>query len=185
MQHPFERIPPTRRKRTFVLLFALTLVVMIVMNMTGVPLQTDAAPQGIVSFEFAGNASKAQEILDSWDAEAQAHAGFNLGFDFVFLLAYSTTIAFACAWLASALRGWRQNLATVGLWLAWGQSLAALLDVVENAALTTMLLGSVKSPWPQVAWLCALPKFVLVFLGLAFVVLGVVLQRIVRPDRFS
>jgi hypothetical protein len=175
MRHPFQDIPASKRKRVFVPLLVLTLVVMGVLNGLGGPLKTEAAPQGIVSYEFAGNVSSAQEMLDSWKPQALAHAGFNLGFDFVFLLAYAAAIGLACAWVADVLQE-RRRLAALGLWLAWGQGLAALLDAVENTALLKMLLGSASSPWPQIAWSCALPKFALVFLGLVYVVVGVVLR---------
>lgn len=176
MQHPFQKIPANRRKPVFVTFLVLTLVVMQVLSTVDEPLKTDAAPQGIISYELAGSVSCAQKILHSWDASAQAHAGFSLGFDYVYLLAYSTAIGLACVWLADALPGRWRRLALLGSWLAWGQWLAALLDAVENAALLTMLFGSVESPWPQVARWCAVPKFALVALGLLYVVLGIVLQ---------
>jgi hypothetical protein len=179
MRHPFQDIPASKRKRIFVPLFVLTLVVMGVLNGLGSPLKTEAAPQGIISYEFAGDVSSAQKMLDSWKPQALAHAGFNLGFDFVFLLAYAAAIGLACVWVADVLRE-RRRLAALGLWLAWGQWLAALLDAVENTALLNMLLGCPASPWPQIAWWCALPKFTLVFLGLLYVVVGVALAR-ARP----
>jgi hypothetical protein len=172
MQHPFQKIPANRRKSVFVTFLVLTLVVMWVLSTVDEPLKTDAAPQGIISYELAGSVPCAQEILDSWDASALAHAGFSLGFDYVYLLAYSTAIGLACVWLADALSGRWRRLAWLGLWLAWGQWLAALLDAVENASLLAMLLGSVQSPWPQVARWCAAPKFALVALGLLYVALG-------------
>jgi hypothetical protein len=180
MQHPFQKIPANKRKPVFVTFLVLTLAVMWVLSAVGEPLTTDAAPQGIVSYELAGSASRAQEILDSWDASALAHAGFSLGFDYVYLLSYSAAIGLACVWLADALSGRWRRLALLGLWLAWGQWLAALLDAVENAALLAMLFGSVESPWPLVARWCAIPKFALVALGLLYVVVGLA-ARWLRP----
>jgi hypothetical protein len=49
---------------------------------------------------------------------------------------------------------------------------AALLDAVENAALLTMLVNGVTSPWPQISFASATIKFGLVILGLAFVLVG-------------
>jgi hypothetical protein len=180
MRHPFQEIPASRRKPIFVASFVLTLAVMWVLRVADEPLQTDAAPQGIISYELAGSVQGAQEILDSWDASAQAHAGFSLGFDYVYLLAYATTIGLACVWLAEGLSERLRSLASLGPWLAWGLCLAALLDAVENAALLTMLFGSASSPWPQVARCCAVLKFALVALGLLYVVAGVVARILVR-----
>jgi hypothetical protein len=171
MRHPFETIAANKRKLWFEILFPLTLGVMVIMQATGHSLQTDAAPQGIVSFELAGDSSTAQAIIQSWTPAALPHAGFSLGFDFVFMPLYSTTIGLACVWAAGVLT---LRLAAVGTWLAWGQWLAALLDAVENGALLVMLLEAARAPWPQIALWCAALKFGLVFLGLGYAALGAV-----------
>ena len=145
-----------------------------------IELAAKAAPLGIISYELAGTVEEAQAILDSWDSSAQLHAAFALGFDYVFMLAYSTTIGLACVMAAGALRSRDWPLAGVGAGLAWGQWLAASLDAVENIALTAMLFGAVASPWPQVAYWCALVKFALVFLGLVYAFYGGVVGLFIR-----
>jgi hypothetical protein len=172
MKHPLESIPSSNRRGLFLPLLVLTLVVMAVLNGVGGPLVTEAAPQGIVSFELAGDISSAQAILDSWDARARTHAGFSLGFDFTFLLLYSTTIACACVWGARGLGEVWRPLAPVGPLLAWGQWLAGLFDAVENAALWATLANGPSVPWPRLAWWCATIKFMLVALGLLYALLG-------------
>jgi hypothetical protein len=159
--------------RVFFPLLVATLVVMAVMNVTGKPLITEAAPQGIISFELAGDVPTAQAILDSWDAPSRVYAGFSLGFDFLFMPLYSTTIGLGCLWAAQV---WRRSrlLAGAGGYLAWGQWLAASLDVVENVALWHSLVGGPAAPWPRLAWVCAEVKFALVLLGLAYAASGVV-----------
>ena len=172
MQHPFESGPVGKRRAIFAPLFILTVVVMVVLNGVGALLSTEAAPLGIISFEFAGDVPTAQAILDSWNLQARVHAGFSLGFDFLFLVLYSTTIGYACAWVASELRDSARPLASFGLSLAWGQWLAALLDGVENTALWIILTNGPSVPWPQIAWWCAAVKFTLVLLGLVYAILG-------------
>jgi len=108
-----------------------------------------------------------------WDERARRYAGFSLGVDYLFMVAYSTTIALACVWAAGVLGGTAGALATVGILLAWGQWLAALCDGGENAALTTMLLGSVREPWPAVAWWCATTKFCLIVAGILYALAAV------------
>lgn len=171
IRHPFQAVSTLWRARIFVPLLSATFIVMFVLNVTGAALRNEVAPQGIVSWELAGNLSNAWAILASWDAAARVSAAFNLGLDFLFLALYSTTIAFACVWLASSLP-W-PVLARIGVILAWGQWGAAALDAVENVALSIMLLDMPATPWPQTAWGCAVLKFGIVFLGLIYVVLGV------------
>ena len=78
------------------------------------PLKTPAAPQGIVSYEFAGTTTAAQRILDSWDAGAKVYAGFSLGLDYLYMPAYALTIGLACAWAARVLGPGG------GGWAVWG-----------------------------------------------------------------
>lgn len=148
------------------------LVMSVVMQVVGGPLQTAAAPAGIVSFEFAGTLENAQQMVASWDQEQRVRAGLSLGLDYLFLVLYSTAIALACFRVA---RGWRVSrplLAAIGLWLGWGQWLAAGLDTVENVALIYLLLGSHNGLWAPLAWGCAAVKFAIVGAGLLYVLAG-------------
>jgi hypothetical protein len=180
VKHPFMDIPVHSARRIFLGLLLVTLAVVAILNLVSAPLTTQAAQQGIISYELAGSIEKAQSILDSWNASAQLHAAFALGFDYVFMLAYSTTIGLACVMASGVLasRGW--PLAGVGVALAWGQWLAAGFDAVENIALLAMLFGAVVPPWPQVAYWCAVLKFALVFLGLVYAFYGGVVRSFIR-----
>ena len=169
MQHPLSLIPEKRRRPILILLLVLTALTIGGMQGVSGPLSTAAAPAGIISYEFAGDIPGAQAILDSWSAPVRVRVGLNLGLDFLFLALYSTTIACVCAWIAGALPA---AAAALGIALAWGQWLAALLDTVENIALLNILLNAPASPWPQIARLCAVFKFALVFLGLLYALMG-------------
>lgn len=171
MDHPLTKIQPGRRRPIFIALLLITLLVMVVLNLTGKPLITEAAPRGIISYELAGNQETAQAILDSWDDLAKIYAGFNLGLDYLYLILYSTTIALAIFWLVDLLKIGRvvRRLAVV---LATTLSAAAILDAIENGALFTMLVNQVTAPWPQISFICAAIKFGLVILGISFVIVG-------------
>jgi hypothetical protein len=66
-----------------------------VFRVLDVPLRTDAAPDGIVSFELAGTIGRAGEILASWGTlselgglsifqPARTDLAFSLGLDYLF-----------------------------------------------------------------------------------------------------
>jgi hypothetical protein len=162
------------RRQIFLPALVLTLLVMIILTWVGEPLTTLAAPNGIISYEFAGSELRAKEILISWGEDGRIHAAFSLGFDFLFILAYTTSIGLACTWAGEVLRERKWPLGSVGTLFACGVCLAGLLDSIENIGLTTMLFGTVSSPWPQLAAACAAGKFLLIALALLYAAYGTI-----------
>lgn len=179
---PFDWLPRRAQTRAFAALFALSIGLMLALNAVGLPLISEAAPLGIVSFELAGDLSTARAMLGSWGESARVAAGLSLGLDYLFLVAYSTSLALGCALVARRLDRRFGSLAALGAPLAWAQLAAAPLDAVENVALIRLLVGSEAPIWPVVALWCALPKFGLVAAGLLYVLVGLALWRAARED---
>lgn len=123
-------------------------------------------------------------MLASWNHSAQLHAAFSLGLDYVYMPLYAATVALACVRAAGSALRTPQAVAGLGILLAWGLGLAALLDAVENVALWQVLQGSSASLWPGLARWCAIVKFVLVGAGLLYVGFSVVvyLLKKLRAD---
>ena len=168
--HPLAFIPDDKRKRVFFIFLAGTLLIMAVFRFVlDPPLQTEAAPQGIVSFELAGSQLEADEILASWDATAQLYAAFGLGFDFLFMPVYATAIALGVLLAAGRHPG---RFASIGAWVGWGAFVAALFDSAENICLFNLLLGNGGANYAGMAALYAALKFGLILLGIAFAVIG-------------
>ena len=176
VHHPFEWIKETSQSRVFFVWLIVTVGVVAGMQLLGKPLVTNAAPAGIVSFEFAGDVAGAQAIMASWRHELRVLAGLNLGFDYVFMIAYGGAIGLGCVLVAQRWNEEQNKFRLIGYLLAWGSIAAAVLDAVENYALIRMLLGSLKSMWPVVAKWCAGVKFVLVGLGLLYILGGALFQ---------
>ena len=170
-------------------LFGVALVFLLlifgVFRVIDAPLQTSVAPQGIVSFELAGTGARAQAMLDSWDARARLYAAFGLGLDYLFMVSYAAAIGLAAAWAGRQLGARRRWPIALGVALGWGLAFAALLDAVENIALTVMLLAGVAdAPWPALAAVCATVKFALVLLGFLYASAGAV-SWLLGGRRFS
>lgn len=174
MSHPLAAIPADRRARVFIPLLIATLVITFLFRFIGPSQPT------IVDFELAGSVEKAQAIIDAWNPTDCIRAGFSLGFDYLYMPVYSTTIALACIMVASVLK--KNVWQTIGILLAWGLWIAALFDATENLALLTELLGNNVAPWPQIAQICATIKFGLIMLGLLYVVAGVTAKVLVRKS---
>jgi len=172
MKLPFNWIPPTTQKRLFRGLLLLTLVVIVGLQVIDNHLKTGVAPSGIVSFELAGTQAQAQKILASWGEKGRIYAGLSLGLDFLFLVAYSSLLALGCMLILRTVLKRNKLLVLVGVYLAWGQFVAALLDSVENVSLIRVLVGSRLEAWPVLAHWCAIPKFAIVAVGIVYILLG-------------
>ena len=186
MKHPLEFFPVHLRKPFFFTFLFLTLALFAVFRVLDQPLRTVAAPNGIVSFELAGNPLTARTILDSWkqlslllsstgEASpdivniAYANAAFGLGLDYFFMPVYSLALAFGTLLVVPRHTGWIRTLAIVA---GYGAFAAALFDAVENYALFQVLLGWSQSNYPAIAAFCAILKFGLLVFGLLVCLVG-------------
>jgi hypothetical protein len=169
---PFLRLSSATQRRALPPLVGTTLALTAVLQVIGRPLQTTAAPLGIISFELAGTLAAAQAMIASWDRNAQLHAAFSLGLDYLYMPLYAVTIALACMRASVTSLQTPRAAAALGVVLAWGLGLAALLDALENVALWQVLQGSPAAAWPVMARWCALVKFAWVIAGLLYAGVG-------------
>ena len=169
MRHPFDFTPSSARKPLFFSSLFLTLILFAVFRALDTPLRTAAAPNGIVSFELAGDIKPAAEMLASWDARAQLFAAFGLGLDYLFMPAYALALSFGILLAAGRHAGW---FAKLGAPLGWLALVAAVFDAVENFALWQFLLGDFQALWPRLAAVCATIKFTFLLAGLAYALIG-------------
>ena len=183
MRHPLEFVSDAYRKRIFFTLLLLTLILFGIFRVLDVPLRTPAAPNGIVSFELARTPEKAFQILASWEPipgqgvviqKAKLFAAFGLGIDYLFMPLYALTLAFGTLLAAGRHGAWLKFL---GIVTGYGAFVAAAFDAVENYALFQILLGKVFPPYPEVAFYCAVIKFMLLICGLAVAISGWLLPK--------
>lgn len=179
-RHPFDFLPARYWPVFFWLLLGLSIVLMIVFGISSAPLTTEVAPYGVVSFELSGSVEKTDLILSNWDADAQLRAAFGLGLDYLFMAVYASAIALGCGIAAQVLKRTRWPLGSWGSLLGWAVILAAILDSIENLALTMLIFGSVVPPWPEMARWCAIFKFALIFISMVFMIYGGVVALVVR-----
>lgn len=175
MKDPLAWFPKPVSGRSFKLSAWAAAVLFILMSWIGRPLVVPGvSPLGIISFEFAGVLDNAQRMLEAWGAGGRLLAAFSLGFDYVFMLAYAAFFALLCLRCASRAP---QSLARLGVWLAWGQWLAAAFDALENISLFNVLLGSSVALWPGLAFICAALKFTLIGLAVVYSLASRFLRR--------
>ncbi len=116
----------------------------------------------IVSFEVAGSAQRARELLAGVPAAEVTGLRWGIGLDYLYLAAYGFGGWWLCRnWAPRAFRaaGWK----TVCVIAGWAAVVSALLDAVENASMLRFLAGDMHDDAPMVlAKGCAIAKFVLV-----------------------
>ena len=174
MTHPFLRFSEQERRRLFWFFLALTVLATVILQIIDGPLKTALSPQGIVSFELAGTPAQSARILGGWDATARMYAGFSLGFDYLYMLSYTITVALAALWVTDVLSGgWRR----AGVWAAWGMGVAGLADASENYFLWRLLIGNGPDSFPALARWAAILKFSLLGLGVLLAI-AAVLRRL-------
>ena len=180
MRHPLEFVPTPYRFRFFLTFLFLTLILFAIFRVLDEPLRTDAAPNGIVSFELARTPEKAFQIMVSWvpnsveqpnidRIKAYLYAAFGLGIDYLFMPTYALALAFGTLLITQKHRGWLQFL---GMLAGYGALIAPLFDAGENFALLRVLLGMYQSSFPAIAAYCAIAKFALLIFGLAVCLIG-------------
>ena len=152
--------------------FFVALGLFLALGALGLPLTTEAAPLGIVSYEFPLDPDGATRMLASLDETGQGVLGLHLLLDMLFLGAYATFFASALKMMAEdanevlspGLREWAARLGP----FAW---VTGMLDALENASIGFTLAndGLVAPTVPAATSTFAALKFAL-FLALTLVV---------------
>ncbi len=169
MKSPFAFVSDKARKPVVIGMLIWTLLLTGISQVINAPLRTAAAPAGIVSYELAGSSDNAQRMITSWNSQTRLFASFGLGFDYLYMPSYAITLALACLLAAGRHQA---GFSDIGAWLGWGMVLAAIFDAIENIGLWHSLLGPVIEPWPTISFWCAIFKFSLILIGIAYGLIG-------------
>jgi len=183
MPDPFKWLSDSAQRRALLIFFLMSALLLTAMHNLDQALISASAPNGIVSFELAGNIDRANRILTEWGSQGKVHATLSLGLDYLFLIVYALFISLACVRIAGHLKFRFSFLATWGFVLGWAQFLAALLDAIENFALIKLTFGSLRAAWPAIARWCALVKFGIVGLGLVYILTGILLILVLKRKK--
>lgn len=161
-------------RKSLLALGAANIVIIVVLQVVGRAL----LPGNILAFEFAGTAANASAMVEQWrNQNALGSLGFHLGFDYLFLIAYSLFLFVACTLTAERLTGVARSIL---LAIAWLQPIAGVLDATENLSLFQLMNGSQSDSWAALSLYCAVPKFGIALLGLISWLFGQVYATLSR-----
>lgn len=167
---PFSKTDKNRLKnRIFILFVFLVLGIVLLRYLDGF-LINDIVANGIISFELARDVTVSKNMINSWNAVSTAAAGYSIIVDFVFLTVYSLFIALLIHHTNENV--WKnKTIYKIGVVLIFAQFTAAFFDIIENVALLQLFKNTIQF-WTSTAYYCASLKFLLIFLGVLFIVIS-------------
>jgi len=174
---PFGWVTQTAQPRLLAAVTLLLVGLSLWLTAVGQELVTAEAPRGIISFELAWSLDRSAAIIRSWSEAARAAAMFSLGLDYLYLVVYPAWFSLAAVRLGRRLGG-QWNL--VGVAVSWAVLAAAPLDALENHALIQQLVHAPSAFYAQLAWWCAVPKFVLVVIAAVYLVMACIASLVAR-----
>ena len=131
--------------------------------------------RGIVDFQLAGTEDRTKEILDVWGPRGRRDAKINLWLDVPFIGLYSIALYFAVSWAALQWFDAWPFFVWLGWFLAYGQLLAGVLDIVEDACLLRILARDEPGQrLPSIARMVAQAKFLLIGSGVIYFLIALV-----------
>ncbi len=175
-----------KTRKIIMWIFAIsTLILFVYISILDSSLKTTASPNGIVSFELAGNLEQSQKILSSWNHQAKLSAIQSLVVDYLFLISYSFFFAFLVFKSSENFIGKKKSLVSLGIILGWLQFIAAILDAFENYFLLRLLFGSQNEIFSSLAFYFASVKFLLILLGFIYIILALYTRFISRRNELE
>jgi hypothetical protein len=151
---------------------AIGIALFVVLAILDVRMRNAGGP-GIVGFELAGSEDRAHEILADWGSSGQDAARASLWIDYAYLIAYGAffTLAVGAIRDLAVERGWRR-MAAAGVALIAFPASAAAFDAIEDVNLLLALDQHGGATAPRLATICAVAKFILIGVAIAYVLGG-------------
>lgn len=151
----------------------LLIVFLIVSNQLGAALRTAQAPLGALSITFSGDPANLNAILDSYQRNGIFLLGFNLGFEFLYMVIYATALSLGCFWASGRLkRADNHKLVRIGTYLGYTMWLAALFDAIEKFTVFYSILSTPQPLILQFAAAAAALKFSILYIGILYMIVG-------------
>ncbi len=155
-----------------------TVVMIVVMRFMGVGLESKFSPLGIVSLELSKNFDQAKSMIDEVGVKPFQ---WNIGIDFLFIIAYMMFLFLCCKALMNNYRS--SGLKTIGLIFLELSVLVAVLDLIENIAMLITLGGYGTNTSVTVSYWAAIAKFAVAALVVVYILIASILMFIISKKK--
>jgi len=181
---PFSKLSSKRLRNNILITFVLFVFSILLLRYLDSFLINNVAKKGIVSFELAKDTITANNIINSWNKVSTAAAGYSLIYDFFFMVIYSLFLGLTIHFINKKV--WKKNTAIykVGVLLIYAQFSAALFDAIENISLLQVFKESTQF-WTSTAYYFATAKFILIALGILFIVVSISVLLFQKKQKLS
>ncbi len=166
-------------KNTLLVLGILLILCISTMRIFDTPLKNEICKHGITSYELAKELSVSKAIINSWNTKAKINASLSLGFDFLFILVYTSFIALLI--YKTNTKFWKEKtFHKIGKFLIILIFIAGFFDVIENISLIKLLEGDMQQIWSSLAYYFASLKFSILILGILYLIFNWIFYFITR-----
>ncbi|TFG25640.1 MAG: hypothetical protein EU529_00070 [Promethearchaeota archaeon] len=130
---------------------------------------------GVMEFEFAWTPEMIREIFRAWGVAGKKKEATAIYWDFLYIPSYGLFIAGCILLVTRKLEGGK--LQNFGLYITIIPIIAGGFDVIENINLLLMIENDayIEMGSPFIASLCASIKFGLLFLGICFFIIALII----------
>ena len=166
------------KKSTFYFLLAGTIIMIVLMILSGKELKTTATPMGIVDLELASSKEAVQTIMLAWKNTGNdviAKARINTYLDFLFLIFYTLFFYSCCQLLATSFSN-KKKWVFIHRCIGAFALLAGLLDVVENIGMLVSLSGIHSDKVAMFTCVAAYLKWLLVLATILLILLALLIK---------
>lgn len=169
-------------RNIIITLFVGTLSMWLILRGQGLSLEIpEHSPAGIVSLELSATPAVANVVLKSWEGQNIEVARKIIFLDFIFIFFYSWLFYTLCGNIA--VRQQDQVWGRLGVMLAIGSMVAALMDIFENIIMLFTLRGHYTSFSLLATTILASLKFFLIGLACIYTLIGALILFVRRIRR--
>ncbi|MFW9864834.1 MAG: hypothetical protein ACFFEN_01925 [Candidatus Thorarchaeota archaeon] len=161
-------------KFLYILAIAGFLIVLLVEIFVFLPIEAVVPTYGILDYEFAWNTANVLIIFLTWGLSGINSQVIAIYWDFLFIVGY---VFLAFSLIVLALRKSGEKIQAFGKYFPITAILTGVFDVIENSLLLTMANnpGNITSSLPLIASLSATIKFGLLFAGIIYFVIALII----------
>ena len=172
-----EKLKEFPKQKALVIITILSFISLLILTLIMQSIERElkgSTGYGVMEFEFAWTPEMIREIFRAWGVAGKKKEATAIYWDFLYIPSYGLFIAGCILLVTRKLEG--EKLQNFGLFVTITPIIAGVFDVIENINLLLMIENDayIEMGSPFIASLCASIKFGLLFLGICFFIVALI-----------